>query len=440
MLRGFRGAESIVPILLGVALAVPAAVPVVLCAADPTRAAAAEEPGGTVTLSTALASALLRSPHLSAYSWQLRASEAQALQAGLRLNPEVGVEIEDLVGRAGYREARQAQTTFRLSQVIELGGKRDARHAVAEAMRDLAAQDYEVQRVEVLAEAAECFVQVAGLQQQLRLTREASETALTALRAVRLRVAAGNLSSLEEKKALIALARRRIDEEHAVHELAAARHRLAATWGSTSPQFERVDGDLFALQELPSFEELSAQVARSPEIKRWVSDRKVRDAEVALADAKGIPNLTAIAGVRRLEGPDAETMQLQFSIPLPIFDRNQGGAAEARSAVQHAEANRRATEIRLQTVLFGLYQELVHAATSVKTLQGDIQPEAEAALSLSQRGFDEGRSAYLELLDAQRTLVEVRQEAIASAVTYHQLLLSIERLLGQPVDVAAAAR
>jgi cobalt-zinc-cadmium efflux system outer membrane protein len=70
----------------------------------------------------------------------------------------------------------------------------------------------------------------------------------------------------------------------------------------------------------------------------------------------------------------------------------------------------------------------------MESLQQAILPQAKEALALSQQGFSEGRFSYLDLLDAQRTFVEVRKEAIETALSYHQLLLGIERLIGQPLD------
>lgn len=424
--------------LLGLLLRIEAGVAQPPSSADRTRpsasAAAAEEPIGALSLSEALALGLSRSPALAEFSWELRATEARALQAGLFPNPEIGLEVEDVAGTGSFRGARQAQTTLRLSQLIELGGKRTARQDVAAAAHEVAVQEYEVRRVEVLSEIAGKFVQVLGAQHEVVLAREVTALAEAALKAARTRVRAGKASALEEKKAVIALARNRISHEHAEHMLLVARKELAATWASKVPLFSRVQGNLFELQEPPSFERLGNDLTTSPEIVRWVSEKRLREAEIALADAKRIPSVNVGAGFRRQEGPDAETFLFQFWLPLPIFDRNQGGAAEARAAAQRADAGEHSTAIRLHTVLFALYQELLHAATAMASLQRAILPEAKEALVLSQRGFSEGRYSYLELLDAQRTFVEVRQEVIETAVSYQQLLLGIERLIGQPLD------
>lgn len=417
--------------LLSVVLVTGIRAPLALAGDEPS---AVGEPSGELSLSHALALGLARNPELASFSSQIRASEARALQAGLLPNPELGVEVEDIGGGGSYRGAKEAQTTLRLSQLVELGGKRGARRDAAGAMRDVAGSEYEMKRVEVLARVSEEFVEVLATQHEVALTEEATKLAEAALQAAQRRVRAGKTSPLEEKKAAIALARSRIEHEHAEHELKVARKELAATWASTSPVFARVDGDLFAHQAIPPYEALAARVENSPDIARWVSERRLREAEIALADAKRTPDLNLGAGVRRLEGPDTEVFVAEISVPLPVLNRNQGGAAEARALAQRTGADERSATIRLHTVLFGLYQELLHAATATESLQKVILPQSKEALTLSQKGFEEGRFSYLDLVDAQKTFVDVRAESIETALSYHRLQIEIERLLGQPLD------
>ena len=77
-------------------------------------------------------------------------------------------------------------------------------------------------------------------------------------------------------------------------------------------------------------------------------------------------------------------------------------------------------------------KELVE--TFVTALDRDMLPDAEAALQLARDGFERARFSQLELLDAQRTLLELRRERIAAAVTYHQFVIEIEKLLGEPLS------
>lgn len=392
------------------------------------------EPAGVLTLEDALAVVLLRNPELEEFSWQVRAAEARVLQAGLRPNPDASVRVEDVLGTGGFRGGRQAQVTLELGQLVELGGKRSARIGAADRARDLASREYEVKRVEVLAEVTRRFIELLARQDGLSLARANLDLGEATLRDVRRRVGAGADSPLQEKKATTALARARIVAEHAEHQMRVARRELAAMWGSAAAEFERAEGDLFARRTVPPYEDLDVRLDTSPSIVRGLSERELRAAEIRLAETKKVPNITLGGGVRRLEGPGDQALVFGLSMPLPVSDRNQGGIEEARALLGKAEGAARAAEVRLRSLLFGLHQELLHAATALDSQEREILPGAEESLELSRKGFAEGRFSYLELADAARTFGEVKQERIETAAEYHRFVLEIERLLGGPIE------
>jgi outer membrane protein, heavy metal efflux system len=393
-----------------------------------------KEPTGALTLREALALALTENPELASFAWQARANEARILQAGLRLNPELGLQVEDVLGTGDFSGGKEAQITLQLSQVIELGGKRAARTELASQARGVTKSDYELKRVEVLGDVAQRFIQVVANQHALDLALTNRQLAEDAIRTVQERVTAGKGSALEERKAQVALARGELIVEGARHELNAARKKLAASWRSRQPVFERAEADLFARKPVPNFEEFAGRISKSPEIARWVSEKKIREAEIKLADARRVPNLTVGGGIRRLQGYDDQALVFGFSMPLQIFDRNQGGVAEARALLGRTEAEQKAAEVRLGMVLLGLYEEMAHDAHIMEGVQKEILPKAEDALAISRDGFAQGRFSYLEVLDAQRTIFDVKQEYIRAATSYHQFLVEMERLIGQPIE------
>jgi cobalt-zinc-cadmium efflux system outer membrane protein len=409
----------------------------IFCAAALT--AAATETNATpvaaerLTLQSAAALALTQNPSLRAHGYDLRAAEARQLQAKVRPNPELSLDVEDVLGSGNYRGGRSAQTTLQLSQLIELGGKRSARSGIASAQHSLKQTEAALARVEVLAAVAGEFIHVLGDQHELTLSRDATKLAEETLALAQRRIEAGNASPIEEKRARIQLAKARLLEEHDEHELQTARRKLAALWGATNATFTDLQADLFVRPAMPSFEELAARIQRSPELTRWASEKSVRDAEVKLADARRRPDLTAGAGVRQYAGPDDVGFVFQFSLPLPLSDRQQGARAEARALAEKTVVERDATELRLRTALFGIAQELSHADTELNALDREMIPDAEAALQLARDGFERARFSQFELLDAQRTLLELRLQRIQAAVAYHQYVIEIEKILGEPL-------
>jgi len=383
-----------------------------------------------LTLRQALALALLQHPELRAFAWEVRAAEARTLQAGLRPNPELGLEVENIAGTGELQNGRRAETTLRLSQVIELGGKRARRLRVATLERDLAAWDYETKRVEVLAAVTQAFVEVLRAQERLGAEEELVRLAAQVLTTVAERVKAGRASPVEEIKAGVALSTSRIAGERARRELEATRQRLTATWGSSTPIFQKATGAFETVVAPPSAEVFAERIVENPDLARWGAELQQRQAAVRLAEAQKIPDLTAAGGIRYVNEASAAAFVFSVSTPLPIVHRNQGAILEAQYRLAKAEEDHRAAVVRVRTALGTAYATLTAAFTEVTTLQNEVLPGARRVFEATSVGYHQGKFSLLEVLDAQRTLFETQGQYIDALATYHKAVAETERLMG----------
>jgi cobalt-zinc-cadmium efflux system outer membrane protein len=227
---------------------------------------AADEPTGVLTLRDTQALALLHSPRLAAFSWDVRAHEARTLQAGLAPNPELSFRMEDVGGDDGFHGVESAETTLQLAQRLELGGKRGRRQRVADLDEDVAGWDYETERVEVLTGVARAFVTVLAAQERLDLADELVRIAEESRAKVDREVEEGLTSPIEGTRAQVALASAEVDRERIRAELLTARSNLAAAWGSEQERFERVEGELEAVREPPGLPALMARMETNPDL------------------------------------------------------------------------------------------------------------------------------------------------------------------------------
>src|SRR5262249_55405559 len=117
-----------------------------------------EEPQGVLSLEVVLRAGLLQNPELSAAAFDVHTAEARTLQTSLFPNPEIELELENFGGAGDVRGVDSSESTFQLSQLIELGGKRAKRLRAAGLERDIAGWDYEATRLEVLTEATKAFI------------------------------------------------------------------------------------------------------------------------------------------------------------------------------------------------------------------------------------------------------------------------------------------
>ncbi|MFQ5799005.1 MAG: TolC family protein [Bacteroidota bacterium] len=392
------------------------------------------EPKGVITLCEALAMALMHNPELRAFSWEVRASEARTLQASLLPNPEIEVEVEE-VGGTGERSGFDgAETTIQLGQLIELAGKPSKRKRVASLESQLAAWDYEAKRLDVLTEVAHAFVNVLAAQERLTLAEELVQLSEQILNTVTQRVDAGKDSPVEKTKAQVALASARIEQKQAHQRLASARKQLAATWGSISPVFEGVSGRLDITFPIPSESELRRLLEQNPDLARWAVEMERRRAALELEKANAITDPTIFGGMQRFNEADDTAVVFGLSIPVPVFNRNQGRILEARYNLAKARRQRKAVEANLYATLADAYQALSSAFIEVTDLKNEVLPGAQSAFDAARRGYREGKFDYLMVLDAQRTFFYSRARYIESLAAYHGARADVERLIGQGID------
>jgi cobalt-zinc-cadmium efflux system outer membrane protein len=389
------------------------------------------EPAGVLTLHDVLLLSLSRSLELRVYPCELRAADARTLQAGLLPNPEFAVEIEELAGGGGRGGFDAAETTARIDQAIELGGKRARRTCVARLDRELTEWDYESARRDVIREATQAFTAVLAAQDRVVLAGKLVELSQQAQAAVAQRVEAGRDSPVDGLRASVALSTSRIEQQKAEKNLAAARHRLAAVWGDRVALFDRVSGDLYRISP-PSLPEdpLSAVVA-NPDVGRWETQEHRQRAVLRLAKADAVPDVTVGAGVQRFEETDDSAMVVGLSVPLPLFDHNQGGVREAVAELAKTRRQREAVQIRTLAALSEAVSAASIAYEEATTLREDVLPRAEQAFQAAEDGYRQGKFDYLYVLDTQRTLFETRARYIDAAEACHEAHADVRRLLGE---------
>ena len=267
----------------------------------------------------------------------------------------------------------------------------------------------------------------------LRLVREAHRQAEQFASTVAERVAAGKVSPLESTKAKVTLASRRIEAIRAERELETARVELAATWGAGTAAFAAAVGDLAAVRDPPAFEGLLGRLANNPDLARWQTEIAFQERAVGLAKAGRVPDVTLTAGTARSRAADENTFLFAISLPLPLFDRNQGAIMEAHANRAKAADEERAVAAELRAQLFAQHQALAMAHQEAVSLRDELLPGAQQAFDAAREAYTGGKTGYLDVLDAQQTLFEVQMQYVGALTVYHQAAADTERLIGQPL-------
>ncbi len=387
-----------------------------------------------LSLREALARTLQSNPDLAAYQFVLKAQDGRIDQAGYKPNPTLNSTLENVLGTGENKNLKAAELTIGLSQLIELGGLRGQRVAVAQSARETLETEGHIARLDVLAETARRFVSLVSQQEEHQLTHLAVELAEKTAGTVERRVSAAKSPLAERDRAAVALERAKTADAHAEHELMSARYDLVASWGAVRPDFELAAADLYALPTIADYDQLLTALENTPDLSRYLSESRLHDSEIKLALASRNPGVEVGAGLRRLQVTQDTALVFSFSVPLPVYNRNQGLVAEAEARKQGAAAQRAAALVKARAQLFRGYRELLDRRNEVTSLRERALPRMEAALKATEYAYERGRYSYLELVDAQRELLAVKGSLIEAAAQYHLTLIEIERLTGTPLS------
>lgn len=409
-----------------------------LCSAMSFAAAPAMQ-RGDLDLAQALAATIEHNPELKGSAFALRAANARINQANTSPSPELSLQLENFAGSGRVSATDAMETTFMLSQVLELGDKKSWRTQTAQANYALLSVDSEAHRLDILAEVTRRFIHVASDQQEIELSQRATALAEKTLRAVEARVKAAKSPAVELHRAQIALTRAQVDEEHAEHELLSSRRKLAAMWGDSEAEFDGVRANLFALPEPIEFPTLVAKLKNNPNFTRFAQEQRLRDAELRLAETRRTPNLQIGAGIRQLQESNDHAFVVSMSMPIFTGSRNRGAVAEASARQSQVALDEQSAFLRAQAQLFELYQELKHSLTEADVLREKVLPQTESILQQTEYAYERGRYSYIDWIAAQRELLDARRSLIEASANAHRYAAEIERLTGESLAAQPAA-
>ncbi|MCR5870047.1 MULTISPECIES: TolC family protein [unclassified Sphingomonas] len=401
-----------------------------LCApAASAQTQAATEP---LTLERALELGGASSPNMAAASSGVRAAEAQRRAAGLRPNPEVSVETENVVGSGPYRSFDAAETTAMMSMPLELGGKRSARIAVADAQTARANLEVAVAGADLRLRVTQAFIEAVAAERRVGVARDQVGISSEALRAAQVRVRAGRASPLEEQRAEVTRINGAAAAERAERAAALARANLGRLIGREPGTlaldwFDRIGG---LGPRLPARAEGTLALAAAR------ADVATADAQVRLARSQRVPDLTISAGARRLEETNDVAAVFGVSVPIQLFNNGRANLDAARAQRDQAEAQRRIALLDADQAIATAETDLANAETNARTATGPALAAAQEAARIARIGYREGKFGQLDLLEAERTLAETRATAVDAIAAYHDARARLERLVAPAPDFA----
>ena len=388
--------------------------------APQSAAAAAAEP---LSLAKAIELALEGNPEVAAAKRQWEATEGQVLQGRSRPNPELAYSLEDT-------RSKTRTQSWQLNLPVELGGKRAARTKAAEKTREQAQAQLAELQATVRANVAAAYFDVLTAQERLVLARDSAALAKSSTDTVSKRVAAGKVSPVEESKARVAEAGVRVELAQAASEQRNALSRLFALLGRIDAPYTVLEGKAENLPSVPSLADLQPLISSAPGVVLARIEVDRRKALTALEQSKRVPDVTVSVGMQRSNETQRNVLLFGVSLPLPVFDRNQGNLLEALKLEDKARDELQAATVRLHSEVAQARERLSTIIAEVQSLKQDVLPGAKSAYDAATIGFENGKFNFLEVLDAQRTYFTAKSQYLKALGEAHRAAADIDRLLG----------
>ena len=360
--------------------------------------------------------------------------DAGKTRAGLLPNPTLEFE-----GGTGALTGNSAEHNLSIgvSQEFLLFGKRAKRLALAERELEMylwqAVDRERLLREEVKAAFYDVVLadkQVALTDRFIALNRQVSDV-------TKERLDAGDIPELEMNLVQVELARSEAARIAAEKTLTQSRAKLLTLMGQPVGEFPGFTGEFETVSLSKNLAELKKQaLGNRPDLKALEVERDRGESDIILARAEGFPNLTAGLALKRdttaievggVEGQDsAHTIVLRLSMPIPVFDRNQGGVQEARARQGSTQSRLSAAAITIEREVETAYASFKNAEKVLSLYRTTINPQLEANLKLTLEAYSLGEVGILAVIQEQKKFFEVSEGYLTAQHDRQVALLKLE--------------
>jgi cobalt-zinc-cadmium efflux system outer membrane protein len=389
-------------------------------------APAQSRPAALITLDQAIELALANNPGIKAMRTQIQQNQAQETTANLRPNPVLSGDTQFLpVFTPSQLAANTEQYDIGLGYLFERGRKRQNR---LQAARDTTAvtrsQVADAERT-LTFNVAQQFINVLLADSNLQLAQDSLKSFQQTVDISDYRYKAGDISEGDNLKIKLQLLQFQTDVSSArvarVQALGSLRQLLG--FGSV-PRDYFVEGELVYQPLTASVEDLQARALRErPDLRASQQGITAARSQISLAKANGKPDVNVTANYSHTPGLNSSSLFL--SVPLPIFNRNQGEIARTKFALTQAEFTEKGSEDTVMTDVSNAYEAAATNQEVVKLYVSGYLKEAQDSRDISEYAYKAGAAPLLDFLDAERSYRATQLAYRQALATY---MLGLEQL------------
>jgi cobalt-zinc-cadmium efflux system outer membrane protein len=408
-------------------------VPISLNASDITQSTIQKNPlyrhknNSPLSLQTAIQDAIQFSPQIKSTESAIDALNGTVKQARYQHNPEIGFNIDNVAGHGLYQGIDTSEYNIFASTLIERGDKHNAKIYAAMATVDTTKINILTGKLDIKYSVEMVYLDILAAYEQLRLARSQEETAQKTLNFIAKRVAMAADHETQRTKANFLYTQAVSNRKLAEQQLTQAKQKLAIICGYQNTHFDIVYHDFLNISSPTIITDYDA-VPDIPDLQKYDFIKKEKQALLMLEKANAISDPKISAGIRHFAASSDQAFMLGVSIPIAIYDKNQGNIARAYAEIDQAEHDRKQAELATKQILFDAHQELSNTYTQLRDIEKKLLPQAQRSFSLSKTAYMNDILSYIEVLDAQNTLFDMKQKYINLVKQYHIAQIKLNRL------------
>jgi cobalt-zinc-cadmium efflux system outer membrane protein len=394
-----------------------------------------------LSLDQAIALFLRQNLDLLIQQYGIDTAKGQQITASLLPNPylymgHAGSFQKDQAGRSSNL-VRSGQITTQVQQLFEMAGKRGYRIESAGFGTQSAEANFEDAVRQLSFTVKDTYYRVQLAQKRLALAEENRDRFARILEINAIRFKKGYIAEVDLIRIRLQVVDFQSQVIQAIQEADTARADLRVLLNvtpltevalTTDLDYRRVDPDVVALRILA--------LETRPDIRAKRMAQSQRMADLKLAKANRVPDVTIGAGyaVQGPTGPDIQNeVILNVGLPLPLFNRNQGGIMQAQVAVQSAEADLRKTLIQAESQIDVAYRNLLQSRRLVEVYRAGVLDDARSTLTIIEHAYERGGATILELLDAARTSRTIQMNYVETLFSYQRNVFLLESAVGREI-------
>lgn len=388
-----------------------------------------------LTIDQAARLALDRNLTLVAERYSVDVAQARILTARLRPNPVFTYNAMLPDATIYDNNVNPFEHVFRADVVLERGGKRERRIEVAEQGRSVAELQLLNTMRSIVLDVQSAFVDVLLAQQNVALARTSLEAFNDLVRVNTERAAAGDLARVELTRSSLAALQFGNDVRQQESRLTIARNRLKTLLGQTGPGDVEVVGEMRRDAEPVDLLQVQTRaLTLRPDLLALRRDQARSASEVRLQLAQGSVDYVVSGEFHRQRAPNnvvGNQYGLYVSVPVPLFNRNQGEIERARQESRQLEARVVALEAEVRRDVQGAHLEYTAARDIVEAIEREMLAKATDVRAATEYSYRRGEASLIEFLDAVRAFNETMQTYNQARADFARSLYTLDSISGK---------